>query len=77
MASLNSSNPRTSRFEDTFCGDVMTGRGIDHAMPHPCNSIWLGGDADVVGAAKPLGETASQIVSILTADEDEEPMRSG
>jgi len=35
-------------------------------------SIWLGGDADVFGAAEPLGDTASEIVAILTADEDEE-----
>jgi hypothetical protein len=35
-------------------------------------SIWLGGDADVFGAAEPLGATASEIVAILTADEDEE-----
>ena len=35
-------------------------------------SIWLGGEADVFGAAEPLGDTASEIVAILTADEDEE-----
>jgi len=40
-------------------------------------SIWLGGDADVFGAAEPLGATASEIVTILTADEDEEPRRVG
>ncbi len=36
-------------------------------------SIWLGGDADVFGASEPLSAIASQIVTILTADEDEEP----
>ena len=40
-------------------------------------SFWLGGDADVFGAAEPLGATASQIVTILTADEEEEPPRAG
>jgi len=40
-------------------------------------SIWLGGDADVFGASEQLSATASQIVAILTADEDEEPMRTG
>jgi len=35
-------------------------------------SIWLGGDADVFGAAEPLRATASKIDTILTADEDEE-----
>jgi hypothetical protein len=40
-------------------------------------SIWLGGDADIFGASDQLSATASQIVAILTADEDEEPMRTG
>ena len=40
-------------------------------------SIWLGGDADVFGAAEPLSAIASQIVAILTADEDEEAPRAG
>ena len=35
-------------------------------------SIWLGGDAEVFGAAESLGAIASEIVTILTADEDEE-----
>jgi hypothetical protein len=35
-------------------------------------SIWLGGDADVFGAAEPLKGVAGQIVIILTADENEE-----
>ena len=40
-------------------------------------SAWLGGDADVFGAAEPLKGIASQIVTILTADEEEEPPRVG
>jgi hypothetical protein len=40
-------------------------------------SVWLGGDTDVFGAAEPLKGIASQIVTILTADEDEEPPRTG
>jgi hypothetical protein len=39
-------------------------------------SIWLAGDADVFGAAEPLKGVASQIVTILRADEEEEPPRS-
>lgn len=39
-------------------------------------SVWLSGDADVFGAAEPLKGTASQIVTILTADEEEEPPRA-
>lgn len=40
-------------------------------------SIWLGGDRDVFGPGEPLKGIASQIVTILTADEEEEPPRSG
>jgi hypothetical protein len=39
-------------------------------------SVWLGGDADVFGAAEPLKGVASHIVTILTADEEEEPPRA-
>ena len=39
-------------------------------------SMWLGGDRDVFGPGIPLRGVASQIVTILTADEEEEP-RSG
>jgi hypothetical protein len=41
-------------------------------------SMWLAGDRDVVGPGLPLQGTASQIVAILTADEEEEERpRSG
>jgi hypothetical protein len=41
-------------------------------------SMWLGGDTDVFGAAKQLKGVPSQIVTILTADEEaEEPPRTG
>jgi hypothetical protein len=36
-------------------------------------SLWLGGDPDLVGAGELIRGTASDIVSILTADEEEEP----
>jgi hypothetical protein len=39
--------------------------------------MWLGGDRDVFGPGPPLKGIASQIVTILTADEEEEPPRSG
>ncbi len=35
-------------------------------------SLWLGGDVDVFGAGPPLKGKASQIVTILTAGEEEE-----
>jgi hypothetical protein len=40
-------------------------------------SVWLGGDPDVFEPTKPLKGVASQIVTILTADEEEEPPRVG
>ena len=36
-------------------------------------SLWLAGDTDIFGAGEPIKGTASDIVSILTADEEEEP----
>ena len=40
-------------------------------------SMWLAGDTDVFGAAAPLKGVASQIVTILTAHEEDEPPRAG
>ncbi len=40
-------------------------------------SIWLGGDPDVFGSGQPLKGVASQIVTLLTVEEEEEPPRSG
>jgi len=34
-------------------------------------SLWLGGDRDIFGPGQPLKGVASQIVTILTADEEE------
>jgi hypothetical protein len=39
-------------------------------------SLWLGGDADVFEPGEPLKGVASEILSILTADEEEEPRAS-
>jgi hypothetical protein len=39
-------------------------------------SIWLSGDNDVFGAGEPLKGAASDIVTILTAEEGEEPPRA-
>ena len=39
-------------------------------------SMWLSGDADVFGANKPVKGNASHIVTILTAEEEEEPRAS-
>jgi hypothetical protein len=40
-------------------------------------SMWLGGDPDVFGAGQRLQRVAGDIVSILTADQEEEPPRAG
>ena len=40
-------------------------------------SIWLSGDADVFSAGEPVKGVASEIVTILTENEDEEPARAG
>lgn len=39
-------------------------------------SMWLAGDRDVFGAGPPLKGVASQIVTLLTAGEEEEASRS-
>jgi len=39
--------------------------------------LWLDGDRDVFGAEPPLKGTAAEIVTLLTADEEEEPPRAG
>jgi hypothetical protein len=36
--------------------------------------VWLAGDTDVFGAGQPLRPAAGDVVAILTADEEEEPL---
>jgi hypothetical protein len=38
-------------------------------------SVWLEGDADVFGAGEPMKAVVSDIVTILTENEEEEPPR--
>jgi hypothetical protein len=40
-------------------------------------SLWLGGDADVFEPGPPLKGVASEILTILTENEEEEPPRAG
>jgi hypothetical protein len=40
-------------------------------------SVWLAGDADVFSAGEPIKGVASDIVTVLTENEDEEPARVG
>jgi hypothetical protein len=39
-------------------------------------SLWLEGDADVFGAGEPIKGVASDIITILTENEEEEPARA-
>ncbi|HLA20100.1 MAG TPA: hypothetical protein VJZ74_01450 [Pseudolabrys sp.] len=39
-------------------------------------SVWLEGDTDVFGAGEPIKGVASDIVTILTENEEEEPARA-
>jgi hypothetical protein len=39
-------------------------------------SVWLEGDADVFGAGEPAKGVVSDIITILTEDEEEEPVRA-
>ena len=36
-------------------------------------SVWLSGDADVYGASEPVKGNASHIITILTAEEEDDP----
>jgi hypothetical protein len=40
-------------------------------------SMWLAGDADVFGAGEPVKGVVAEIVTILTENEDEEPVHVG
>jgi hypothetical protein len=39
-------------------------------------SLWLEGDTDVFGAGEPIKGVASDVVTILTENEEEEPPRA-
>jgi hypothetical protein len=39
-------------------------------------SLWLEGDTDVFGPGKPIKGVASDVVTILTENEEEEPSRA-
>ena len=39
-------------------------------------SMWLAGDRDIFGPGEPLKDVPGQIVALLTADEEEDELRS-
>jgi hypothetical protein len=81
MAELNSGAKTALATHDDITGilgDLDTEKVLTILSLHPTigdleeASIWLAGDADVYGAAQPIKGTASKIVTILTAEEEEE-----
>jgi hypothetical protein len=78
-------NPKLATEEDvrSVLGDLDTTKMLPIMKLRPTiadveeASVWLAGDRDVFGAGQPLKGVASQIVTILTADEEEEPPRAG
>ncbi len=78
------SSPRPATHDDikSILGDLDDGKMLPILALQPTIAdveqacVWLGGDPDIFGTAEPLKGTASQIVTILTADEDEEPPRA-
>lgn len=69
----------TTRDVKSILGEIDAGKLIAIMSLKPTvaeveqASLWLSGDADVFGAAEPIRGAASDIVSILTADEEEPP----
>ena len=53
-------NSRTKLLRLFLCGDVMTGRGIDQALPHPSNPIlyepYIRDARDYVDLAERVGQ---------------------
>jgi hypothetical protein len=63
-------------------GDLESNKLLDIMVLRPTvvdvgeASLWLGGDEDIFGAGRPLPRIAGDIVSILTADENDESRQS-
>ena len=82
-ATISSRRPATHDDVKSILGDFDATKIIPILALRPTvadveeASMWLGGDPDIFGAAEPLKGIASQIVTILTADEEEEPPRAG
>jgi hypothetical protein len=73
--------PATSEDVRRILGDLDDGKLLDIMTLCPTvvdveeASLWLAGDDDIFGGGRPLPSIAGDIVSILTADENEEPAR--
>ncbi len=77
MAPERSRRPATSDDVKSVLGDLDESKLLEIMALRPTvaeleqASAWLGGDADIYGAEPALKGIASQIVSILTVDEEE------
>jgi hypothetical protein len=75
--------PATTDDVKRILGDLDGAELLDIMTLHPTvldleeASLWLAGDPDIFGAGQPLQSVAGEIVSILTADQEEEPPRAG
>jgi hypothetical protein len=75
--SLGSAGPATSDDVKSMLGNVDESKLLAIMELRPTIAdveqalVWLGGDADIYDAEPALRGIASQIVSILTADEEE------
>lgn len=78
----NRDAPATSDDIQRILGHLDEAKLLEIIALHPTildveeASLWLAGDSDVYGAEPPLKGVASAIVTILTANEEEEPPRT-
>jgi hypothetical protein len=86
MRKLDSAGTRTFATRDDIkavLGEIDPAKLIEIMSLRPTiadieeASVWLAGDADVFGAGAPVKGVASDIVTILTENEEEEPPRAG
>lgn len=86
MPKLDSAGSRTFATRDDIravLGEIDQAKLIEIMSLRPTladieeASMWLAGDADVFGAGAPVKGVASDIVTILTENEEEEPPRAG
>jgi hypothetical protein len=77
------SKPATHDDVMSILGDLDSSKIVPIMMLRPtiadveAAAMWLGGNSDVFEPGEPLKGVASQIITILTADEEEEPPRVG
>ncbi len=81
METLNSGNTAAATHDDitSVLGEIDPSKMLAIISLQPTiadielASVWLSGDPDVFGAGEPVKGKASDIVTILTEDEEEQP----